>query len=209
MKKRTARLAVAAAAIAAIAPLSGCANMLSADQTAVYEYHGGDGAWSREDLEGVEIRGLLLIQSEEGDAQVFYTIVNNADEPRDVTLEVGPETFTHSVDPGETVSQVPSNPDSEAEPEIISGLDAPIGSLYDVEVTVGSASETIATQVLDGTLPEYADLVPTAGADDPTADPTETAEDGADPAAEGTDGAEGTGTADDAAGAEAGATAQG
>lgn len=71
MKKRTARLAVAAAAFAAIAPLTGCANMLSADQTAEYEYHGGDGAWSTEDLDGVDVRGLLILQSEEGDAQVF------------------------------------------------------------------------------------------------------------------------------------------
>lgn len=204
MKKRTARLAVAAAAIAAIAPLSGCANMLSADQTAVYEYHGGDGAWSREDLDGVEIRGLLILQNEEGDAQVFYTVINGADEPRDVSLEVGPETYTHTVEPGEVVSQNPENPASDAEPQLINDLGADIGLLVDVEVTVGSESETIGTQVLDGTLPEYADLVPTSGAADPTTDPTE---EGA--AAEGAEGAEGAGTAEDTAGAEGGATAEG
>ncbi|MGO1439314.1 MAG: hypothetical protein ACTHVY_04380 [Brevibacterium yomogidense] len=190
MKKRTARLTVAAAAIAAIAPLSGCANMLSADQTANYEYHGGDGAWSREDLEGVDIRGLLLLQSEEGDAQVFYTVINGADEPRDVTLEVGPETYNHTVEPDEVVSQNPENPASDAEPAIISGLDEEVGSLFDVEVTVGSESETIAVQVLDGSLPEYADLVPTSGAEEPTTDPTE---EGA--AAEGAEGTEGAATA--------------
>lgn len=190
MKKRTARLTVAAAAIAAIAPLSGCANMLSADQTANYEYHGGDGAWSREDLEGVDIRGLLLLQSEEGDAQVFYTVINGADEPRDVTLEVGPETYNHTVEPDEVVSQNPENPASDAEPAIISGLDEEVGSLFDVEVTVGSESETIAVQVLDGSLPEYADLLPTSGAEEPTTDPTE---EGA--AAEGAEGTEGAATA--------------
>ena len=190
MKKRTARLTVAAAAIAAIAPLSGCADMLSADQTANYEYHGGDGAWSREDLEGVDIRGLLLLQSEEGDAQVFYTVINGADEPRDVTLEVGPETYNHTVEPDEVVSQNPENPASDAEPAIISGLDEEVGSLFDVEVTVGSESETIAVQVLDGSLPEYADLVPTSGAEEPTTDPTE---EGA--AAEGAEGTEGAATA--------------
>lgn len=173
MKKRTARLAVAAAAFAVIAPLTGCANMLSADQTAKYEYNGGDGAWSREDLEGVDIRGLLLIQSEEGDAQVFYTVINGADESRDVTLEIGPETFSHSLDAGEVFSQNPENPASDAEPAIISGLDEVPGMLVDVEVTVGSASETIEVQVLDGTLPEYTDLVPTGGASDPTTDPTD------------------------------------
>lgn len=190
MKKRTARLTVAAAAIAAIAPLSGCANMLSADQTANYEYHGGDGAWSREDLDGVDIRGLLILQSEEGDAQVFYTVINGADEPRDVTLEVGPETYNHTVEPDEVVSQNPENPASDAEPAIISGLDEGVGSLFDVEVTVGSESETIAVQVLDGSLPEYADLVPTSGAEEPTTDPTE---EGA--AAEGAEGTEGAATA--------------
>lgn len=181
MKKRTARLAVAAAAFAAIAPLTGCANMLSADQTASYEYHGGDGAWSREDLDGVDIRGLLILQSEEGDAQVFYTVINGADESRDVTLEIGPETFRHSLDAGEAFSQNPENPASDAEPAIVSGLDADPGSLLDVEVTVGSASESIAAQVLDGTIPEYADLVPTGGATDPTTDLTDGA---TDPAAE-------------------------
>lgn len=204
MKKRTARLAVAAAAIAAIAPLSGCASLLSADQTAKYEYHGGDGSWSREDLDGVDIRGLLIIQSEEGDAQVFYTVINGADEPRDVSLEIGPETYTHTVGADEVVSQNPENPASDAEPAIISGLNEDVGSLFDVEVTVGGESETIATQVLDGTLPEYADLVPTSGAADPTTDPTE---EGA--AAEGAEGAAGAGTAEDAAGAEGGATAEG
>ncbi len=201
MKKRTARLAVAAAAIAAIAPLSGCANMLSADQTAKYEYHGGDGSWSREDLEGVDIRGLLILQSEEGDAQVFYTVVNGADESRDVSIEIGPETYTHTVEPDEVMSQNPENPASDAEPAIISGLDEEIGSLVDVEVTVGGASETIATQVLDGSLPEYADLVPTGGAEEPSEAPTD---EGA--AAEG---AEGAGTAGDATGAEGAATAEG
>ena len=164
--------------------------MLSADQTANYEYHGGDGAWSREDLEGVDIRGLLLLQSEEGDAQVFYTVINGADEPRDVTLEVGPETYNHTVEPDEVVSQNPENPASDAEPAIISGLDEEVGSLFDVEVTVGSESETIAVQVLDGSLPEYADLVPTSGAEEPTTDPTE---EGA--AAEGAEGTEGAATA--------------
>lgn len=173
MKKRTARLAVAAAAFAAIAPLTGCANMLSADQTAKYEYHGGDGSWSREDLDGVDVRGLLILQSEEGDAQVFYTLVNGADEPRTVTLEIGPETYTHSLDAGESFSQNPENPASDAEPAIISGLNADVGSLLDAEVTVGSTSETIAVQVLDGSIPDYQHLVPTGGAEDPTADPTD------------------------------------
>lgn len=172
MKKRTARLAVAAAAFAAIAPLTGCANMLSADQTAKYEYHGGDGSWSREDLDGVDVRGLLILQSEEGDAQVFYTLVNGADEPRTVTLEIGPETYTHSLDAGESFSQNPENPASDAEPAIISGLNADVGSLLDAEVTVGSTSETIAVQVLDGSIPDYQHLVPTGGAEDPTTDPT-------------------------------------
>lgn len=173
MKKRTARLAVAAAAFAAIAPLTGCANMLSADQTAKYEYHGGDGSWSREDLDGVDVRGLLILQSEEGDAQVFYTLVNGADEPRTVTLEIGPETYTHSLDAGESFSQNPENPASDAEPAIVSGLNADVGSLLDAEVTVGSTSETIAVQVLDGSIPDYQHLVPTGGAEDPTADPTD------------------------------------
>lgn len=177
MKKRTARLAVAAAAFAVIAPLAGCANMLSADQTANYEYNGGDGAWSREDLEGVDVRGLLILQNEDGDAQVFYSLINGADETRQVTMEIGPETVETTLQPGESFHQNPQNPQSDAEPLIVSGLDAEVGSLIDVEVTVGSASETIRAQVLDDSLPEYADLLPTAPAADPTTDPTEGATD--------------------------------
>ncbi|HJG80367.1 MAG TPA: hypothetical protein K8V08_08145 [Brevibacterium senegalense] len=178
MKKRTARLAVAAAAFAVIAPLAGCANMLSADQTANYEYNGGDGAWSREDLEGVDVRGLLILQNEEGDAHVFYSLINGADETRQVTMEIGPETVETTLQPGESFHQNPQAPQSDAEPLIVSGLNAEVGSLVDVEVTVGSASETIRAQVLDDSLPEYADLMPTAPAEDPTTDPTEGATDG-------------------------------
>lgn len=176
MKKRTARLAVAAAAFAVIAPLAGCANMLSADQTAVYEYSGGDGAWSREDLEGVDLRGLLLLQNEDGDAAVFYTLVNGSDESRDVTLKIGPETLEHTLAPGEVFQQNSHATTSGAEDLVISGLNADVGSLLDVEITVGSASETIRTQVLDGAIPEYKELLPTGGAADPSADPTEGAE---------------------------------
>ena len=43
----------------------------------------------------------------------------------------------------------------------------------DVEVSVGSSSETITAQVLDGSIPDYAHLVPTGGASDPAADPTD------------------------------------
>ena len=122
MKKRTARLAVAAAAFAVIAPLAGCANMLSADQTAKYEYNGGDGAWSREDLEGVDVRGLLLLQNEDGDASVFYTLVNSSDEPRTVSLTIGPETVETSLQPGETFQQNSHAETSEAEPLVISEI---------------------------------------------------------------------------------------
>lgn len=190
MKKRTARLAVAAAAFAVIAPLTGCANMLSADQTAKYEYNGGDGAWSRDDLEGVDVRGLLLLQNEDGDASVFYTLVNSSDEPRTVSLTIGPETVETSLQPGETFQQNSHAETSEAEPLVISGLNAQVGELVDVEATVGSASETIRAQVLDGSIPEYAELLPTTPAEDPTTDPTEGAADGTtEGAADGTEGA--------------------
>ncbi|GAA4283139.1 hypothetical protein GCM10022261_06700 [Brevibacterium daeguense] len=178
--KRLSRVALAAAAVALIAPVSGCAALLSAQQTAQYQYNGGDGASA--DFGDVAIRGLLLVGNGEGDANLFYAIVNNSDQEAQVEFEVGDATVSETVPAGGELLQNPDNPFLDQEPIVVSGYEGEPGALQDVEVTVNGESQTVRTQIVSDALPEYATLVPTA--------PAEGGEDPTDPAATETAGAE-------------------
>lgn len=160
--KRLTRIAIVAAAVAVAAPLSGCAALLSAQQTANYEYNAGDGAWGT--VGDVEARGVLLIQGESGDAQLFYTLINKGTETQNVTVEVGGQSFDTSLEAGQSFAQNPSTPvragEDPAEPAIISGLDAEVGQLIDVTVSAGGDEQVIRAQVLDGSQPDYKQYEP-------------------------------------------------
>jgi hypothetical protein len=192
VKKRPVRIALALTAVAAIVPLSGCAALLSSQQTAQYEYSGGDGAWT--ELDGVKVRGLVFAQNEQGEAQVFYTLVNSTNEPRTVSISAGAGSpLTHSLEPNEVFEQYPAGVEARSgaaasEPVIVEGLDAVPGEQVDVDVTVGSESETLRVQVLNDEIPYYDGLVPTTS---PSGDPTEGAEDASGAQGAGAEGAEG------------------
>lgn len=157
--KRLTRVALTAAAAALVIPMSGCAALLSAQQTAEYQYNGGDGAWA--DIEDVAVRGLMIVSEDGEQGTLFYTIVNNSADSADVEISVGDAQVSETIPAGESVVQ---NPESESEPVTVSGFDGQPGSLVDVEVTVNGQSETVRAQVLGTDLPEYQDLAPTGGA---------------------------------------------
>jgi hypothetical protein len=175
--KRLSRVALAAAAVALIVPVSGCASLLSAQQTAEYQYNGGDGAWA--DFGEVAVRGVLLVSNGEGEANLFYGIVNNSDQEAQVEIQVGDANITETVPAGGELLQNPGNSLRGQEPIVVSGIEGEPGALEDVEVTVNGESKTVRTQILSEALPEYSTLVPTAPAagGDATTDPaaTETA----------------------------------
>ncbi|WP_051297332.1 hypothetical protein [Brevibacterium album] len=173
MKKRPVRTALALTALAAIVPLSGCAALLSAQQTASYEYNGGDGAWAT--LDGVDVRGLVLVQNDEGDAQMFFTLINSTDEPREVSIDAGAgapvdvslaANAVHEQNPAgaEASAQTPQEQAAVPEPVNIEGLDVVAGSQIPVEVTVGSETQEVRVQVLNSELPYFEGLEPTSGA---------------------------------------------
>lgn len=190
--KRLTRAAVAAAAIALVVPVSGCAALLSNQQTHNYIYHGGDGAWAS--LGGVEFRGILLIANEDNtEAQLFYTIVNNSQGPAAVTLKVGDYQKQINLKQGEKIVQNPQSSESEGEEAIVKGLNAQVGEQVDVEVTANDIDKTVRAQLLNADHWYYEDAQPQgsstgAPTDGATGAPTDGAtEDAATPVADETD----------------------
>lgn len=169
--KRHNRAALAVAALALVIPVSGCASLLSPHQTAEYHYNAGDGAWGS--VGDVEVRGLMLIMDEtgEGPAQLFFTLINKGDSSASVSLDVGGQKTTESVKPGETFVQDPqSSATSSKKPIIVDSLKAKPGDLADVTVKVGGDEKTIQTQVLSNTLPYYEEYVPDEKSSDSPSD---------------------------------------
>lgn len=180
--KRHNRAALAVAALALVIPVSGCASLLSPHQTAEYHYNAGDGAWGS--VGDVEVRGLMLIMDEtgEGPAQLFYTLINKGDSSAKVSLDVGGKTTTESVKAGETFVQDPeSSASTSSKPVIVDSLKAKPGDLADVTVKVGSDEKTIRTQVLSNSLPYYEQYVPT---EKPSESPSEDASQSSDGASQ-------------------------
>ncbi|MFB9777647.1 hypothetical protein [Brevibacterium otitidis] len=177
--KRSTRAALAAAAVALVIPASGCASLLSAQQTAKYQYNGGDGAWNVEN-EDVKVRGLLLIANDDDVAQVFFTVVNNSADPADVEISVGSASVSQTVPAGGRWVQNPENKDSDSEPLLTENYGGKPGDKVDVDVTIDGETEVVRAQVLNGAQPDYKDLEPTGAPGDETAGSGEMQTPGAD-----------------------------
>lgn len=161
--KRPYRAAIAAAALALVIPVSGCAALISPQQTHTYQYDGGDGAATS--LKGIDVRGLLLITNDDGAAQLFYTIVNTTDSDAKVDIAVGSVHQMENVKAGETLVQDPQNAKSQSKkPLVVKNLKAKAGDLTDVNVTIDGTTQKVQTQVLDGSLWYYKTLEPSAPA---------------------------------------------
>ncbi|GAA1863796.1 hypothetical protein [Brevibacterium marinum] len=176
--KRHNRAALAVAALALVIPVSGCASLLSPHQTAEYQYNAGDGAWGT--VGDVEVRGLMLIMDEsgEGPAQLFFTLINKGDSTASVSVEVGGNETKESVKAGESFIQDPESSASDSsEPIVVDDLDAGPGDLADVTVKVGDDERTIRTQVLTNALPYYEEYVPSEKpSESPSDDATQSGE---------------------------------
>lgn len=175
--KRHNRAALAVAALALVIPVSGCASLLSPHQTAEYHYNGGDGASGT--VGDVEVRGLMLIMDEsgEGPAQLFFTLINKGDDSAKVSVDVAGTSVSETVKSGGSFIQDPESPaTSDKDIITVDGLDAKPGDLVDVTVKNGSDEKTIQTQLLTDVLPYYKEYVPTESPSDmpsESADPTE------------------------------------
>lgn len=177
--KRLTRFGVVALAAALVVPISGCAALISPQQTAKYHYTGGDGGSTS--IDGVDVRGIMLIADEKQEkAQLFYTLVNNSEETADVSIKAGDKTVKHSLKAGERFAQDPEDPNAEgSKAAVVSGLNQDTGTLYDVEVTVNGNKADVQTQILDGSHWYYKTLEPTAPAGDSAGQGTEGGQEGA------------------------------
>lgn len=169
--KRLTRAALAAAAIALVVPVSGCAALLSNQQTHNYIYHGGDGAWAT--VTGVEFRGVLLIANEDNSAaQLFYTVVNNSQKSANVTISVGDYTDQFQLEKGAKKVQNPESSDSAKKPAIVKGLTNKVGEQVDVKVTANGEEHIVRAQILNGDHWYYEKDAPTTAPTDGAATPT-------------------------------------
>ena len=115
------------------------------------------------DLENVAVRNMLLIGDEAGEnLNIMFTGVNTGDSTETVTLAFMGEgsqqaSADFSVDPGTTVFGLP---DGDVPPTLVSIPGAEAGSTVTTFLsTPGSPEIEYEIPVLDGTLPEYRDLV--------------------------------------------------
>lgn len=172
--KRAQRLSlIAAIGIGAMA-FTGCSAINQ--QSTAMEVTVSDGVHL--DMGQMELRNVLIISEAAGDAgRVVGSFYNNADS--DITLTIsgaqGSQTEI-TVKPG-----VPTILGTASDQAILSTVEQPPGSIEKIELRqsgAGSETASLKVPVLDGTLAEYKNLVPTAA---PTPEPT------VEPSAEATD----------------------
>ncbi|GIG35416.1 hypothetical protein [Cellulomonas pakistanensis] len=207
--RTSARPVVVGAALALAAALSGCS--VTNQITTELAYSASDGV--RATLGDLTAENLMLVaEAADAPGALQGALTNRGDEPLTVSLALAGESERVRLDAGETVLLG----GSEGEEIVFDAPGAP-GATVDMTLSTGAAGEqTVPVPVLDGTLPEYRDLVPeevvvveeplpiaTASAEDTTEPGTEpgtgaTAEPGTEPGADATTGTDSgsTGTED-------------
>lgn len=163
-RQSTLRRASAVAAVALAAALSGCS--VTNQITSQLEYDASDGVGAA--LGDVSAENLLLVAAAAGEPGALQGALSNAgDHAALVELSTADDSTTVRVPAGATVLLG----GSEGEEVLLVTPDAP-GATTDLTVATSAAGqETLPVPVLDGTLPEYTDLVPEpAPTDDATLD---------------------------------------
>lgn len=146
-------------------------------QATLYQYDPGNGVGTS--VGRLDVREAVAIINEEGDAiNLMITLVNNSSDPIDpvvIQFESDGEKTTAegvAVD-ANGVTQFGTTPDQDQ--IVIVNPDVAAGALIPVYVQYGTEQgKTILVPVMDGTLPEYRDLVPVKPEPEPTPTPTPT-----------------------------------
>lgn len=157
---RPPRPPVLAAVLLAAVVTAGCTATNS--QTTMGDYTPSDGVEGRSG--NLTLTSVLIVASEEGaPGNLIARAVNGGDDPIGLTLSGSDEAaFEYTVDvaPNDTVDIGP-----EGQQVLIDSVDVVPGALVPVTATVdGGETFELTVPVLDGTLEEYADLVPTDAA---------------------------------------------
>ncbi len=130
-------------------------------QATLYHYDPGNGVGAT--IGDIKVRDAVALINEDGHAiSLLITLVSSSDKAENVTLQFqsgGEKTDQIVRVPERGVAQFGTTADQEQ--IIILNPDVPLGSLLPVYVQYGNETgTTLLVPVLDGTLPEYADLVP-------------------------------------------------
>lgn len=189
---------VGAVALVAAAVLSGCSatNQITTEMA----YAASDGV--RATLGDLTAENLLLIaEAADTPAALQGALTNRGDDNLVVQIETGGGSERVSVTAGETVLLGGEN----GEEIVLDSAGAPGSTVEMTLSTTDAGSLTVQVPVLDGTLPEYADLVPEVVVEVPEPAATETTEPAPAETA-GTDAAGATTTEDEGTGEQAGGT---
>lgn len=151
-----ARRTTAAAVLIAGLAATGCSAINY--QATTHEYSASDGVIR--ELDDVKLRHIMFVAADEGEPARMVGLVNNSgSEAAEVEFTVEGDTLDFQVEPNESVNL------EHEEELVVSSIGAAPGSMQEVTVSVsadGSAAseETFGATVLDGTLPEYRELLP-------------------------------------------------
>ncbi|MBT2496560.1 DNA modification methylase [Microbacterium sp. ISL-59] len=164
---------VASAALSALVLFGATGCTFITPQSTKTEYAASDGV-NISDADGpIDVRNALVIATDDGSVGSFIAgIVNPTDESATLTIALADsEPFTVTVPAGGTVSL-----GADEEPLRIVGLDTMPGATVEIHFQSGDSTGVKAeVPVLDGSLPYYADLVPSESVPTPTPMPTDTA----------------------------------
>ena len=154
--KRIPRPLTLAALALVIVPVAGCSEFSA--QTTTLGYAPSDGVQA--DLaDGVGVRNALFLASgKDAPGTMLAVIVNTGDKDASVKFSGEGLSDTVQVDAGQTVT---IGPDGDEQVDVDRMGSVP-GALVNVDVAVGSVSQTLRVPVLDGTLAEFDGLVPSA-----------------------------------------------
>lgn len=188
--RTSARPVVVGAVLALAATLSGCS--VTNQITTEVAYSASDGV--RATLGDLTAENLLIVaEAADAPGALQGALTNRGDDALTVELSLEGSSERVRVDPGATVllgggSGEGGADGDERERVVFDAAGAP-GSTVELTLSTAAAGDqTVPVPVLDGTLPEYADLVPEAVevSPEPTATETASAEDTTEPGAEAT-----------------------
>ncbi|MEH3078603.1 MAG: hypothetical protein PGN11_18390 [Quadrisphaera sp.] len=151
-------LAASALALASLTAATGC-TYTNAQQTAASYAPGAAAAVS---LGTVHVAGLFVATGGEGPASLVARIVNSGDDAVSVKIagtgDASSLSGTFQVQPATTYDVGPAGEQTVT----ASSFSTPPGQVITMEVTAAGDTQQLAVPVLDGTLEQYAQYVPTA-----------------------------------------------
>ncbi|HEX5534717.1 MAG TPA: hypothetical protein VFX33_13335 [Actinomycetales bacterium] len=154
MKRMPRPLVLAAAAALSVAGLSGCMEL--SEQTTALQYAPSDG--TQINVGGVKIANAILVSEGSGSpANLVATVANETRQNATVTISGEGLDARITVQGNDAVNIGP-----EGDQQVrVASLNARPGEMVNVQVDAGGQPQPFVIPVVDGTLPEYATLVPT------------------------------------------------